>query len=82
MSVKYYTNSKEEKCVDLDVSKPLVVDIKGWSRIFQYSNRDLVVKSENRLSIHDVETGSLVATYDEELSLKNNKKSVIKKKNK
>jgi hypothetical protein len=64
------------KCVDLDVNVTLTVDIKGWSRIFQYANRDLILKEDKRLRLYDAETNNIVAIYEESL----NKKSVIRKK--
>jgi len=64
------------KCVDIDVNITLTVDIKGWSRIFQYANRDLVLKEDNRLRLYDAETNNIVAIYEESL----NKKPVIRKK--
>ncbi len=77
--VKYNINEKGVKCVDIDVNKTLTVDIKGWSRIFQHSNRDLIlrdIESEgDRLKLYDAETGNLIAIYDESL----NKKPVIRK---
>ena len=79
MSVKYYTNVEGIRCVDLNVENSQKVDIKGWSRIFQYSNRDLVLKESVRLKLFDKETGNVVAIYDEELNIKMNKKPVIRK---
>ena len=77
--VKYNINEKGVKCIDIDVNKTLTVDIKGWSRIFQHSNRDLIlrdIESEgDRLKLYDAETGNLIAIYDESL----NKKPVIRK---
>lgn len=64
------------KCVDIDVNTTLTVDIKGWSRIFQYANRDLVLKEDKRLRLYDAETNNIVAIYEESL----NKKPVIRKK--
>jgi len=73
-------NDKGIKCVDIDVNKTLTVDIKGWSRIFQHSNRDLILRDideeSDRLRLYDSETGNLIAIYDESL----NKKPVIRKK--
>jgi len=78
--VKYNINEKGVKCVDIDVNKTLTVDIKGWSRIFQHSNRDLILRDiefeGDRLKLYDVETGNLIAIYDESL----NKKPVMRKK--
>ena len=71
-----YTIINGVKCVDLDVNVTLTVDIKGWSRIFQYSNRDLILKEDKRLRLYDAITGNIVAIYEESL----NKKPVIKKK--
>ena len=77
--VKYNINEKGVKCVDIDVNKTLTVDIKGWSRIFQHSNRDLILRDieteGDRLKLYDAETGNLIAIYDESL----NKKPVIRK---
>ena len=64
------------KCVDIDVNVTLTVDIKGWSRIFQYANRDLVLKEDRRLRLYDAETNNVIAIYEESL----NKKPVIRKK--
>ena len=64
------------KCVDIDVNATLTVDIKGWSRIFQYANRDLVLKEDKRLRLYDAETNNVIAIYEESL----NKKPVIRKK--
>jgi len=73
-------NDKGIKCVDIDVNKTLTVDIKGWSRIFQHSNRDLILRDideeSDRLRLYDTETGNLIAVYDESL----NSKPVIRKK--
>jgi hypothetical protein len=79
-SVRYYKNKEGLKCVDLDVEKSQRVDIKGWSRIFQHSNRDLVIKDNERLRLRDVITNNVVAEYDEELNRKLNNKPVIRKK--
>ena len=76
--VKYYTNANGDKCVDLDVNVTLTVDIKGWSRIFQYSNRDLVLKQGSRLRLYDKDSGEFVAIYDPELDKKINKKQAVK----
>lgn len=64
------------KCVDIDINVTLTVDIKGWSRIFQYANRDLILKEDKRLQLYDAETNNVVAIYEESL----NKKPVIRKK--
>ena len=64
------------KCVDIENDTCLAVDIKGWSRIFQYSNRNLVIKEQYGLRLYDLDTDQLVAVYVEDL----NKKPVIKKK--
>ena len=64
------------KCVDIDVNVTLTVDIKGWSRIFQYANRDLILKEDKRLRLYDAETNNVIAIYEESL----NKKPVIRKK--
>jgi hypothetical protein len=64
------------KCVDIDINVTLTVDIKGWSRIFQYSNRDLILKEDKRLRLYDAETNNVIAIYEESL----NKKPVIRKK--
>ena len=78
--VKYNINDKGLKCVDIDINITLAVDIKGWSRIFQYANRDLTLKDiddkNDRLRLYDTETGNLIAVYDESL----NSKPVIRKK--
>jgi hypothetical protein len=79
MKVKYYINEEGLKCVDLNVEETCVVDIKGWSRIIQYSNRDLVVKTNNRLNILDENTGNVVAVYDDELDMKNNNKKAVRR---
>lgn len=63
------------KCIDIDVNVTLTVDIKGWSRIFQYANRDLVLKEDKRLRLYDAETNNIVAIYEESL----NKKPVIRR---
>jgi hypothetical protein len=78
--VKYYTNANGDKCVDLDVNVTLTVDIKGWSRIFQYSNRDLTLKQGSRLRLYDKDSGKIVAIYDPELDKKINKKQAVKTK--
>jgi hypothetical protein len=45
-----------EKCVNLDMETCLAVDIKGWSRIFMYSDRDLVIKESCGLRLYDANT--------------------------
>ena len=82
MSIKYYINDAGVKCVDLNVDETLTVDIKGWSRIFQYANRDLVIREKERLRLYDVETNKCVAVYDEELDKRLNNKQAIRRKNK
>lgn len=64
------------KCVDINPDEILTVDIKGWSRIFQYANRDLILKEDKRLRLYDAETNNVIAIYEESL----NKKPVIRKK--
>ncbi len=64
------------KCVDIDKETCLAVDIKGWSRVFMYSNRNLVIKESCGLRLYDSDTDQLVAVYVEDL----NKKPVIRKK--
>lgn len=63
------------KCVNIDINVILTVDIKGWSRIFMYSNRDLILKEGKRLRLYDAITNNVVAIYEESL----NKKPVIRK---
>lgn len=85
-AVKYYKDVDGVKCVDIDVNKTLTVDIKGWSRIFQYSNRDLVLrevtKEDSRLKLYDVITGNVIAIYDEELDKKLNSKPALRRRSK
>lgn len=81
--IKYYINSDGIKCVDIKEDKiPYIVDIKGWSRIFQYSNRDLVLKEvsepNSKLKLYDTKTNKIIAIYDDELDLTLNNKKAIK----
>lgn len=84
--IKYYKNVDGVKCVDIDVNKTLTVDIKGWSRIFQYSNRDLVLREvtreDSRLKLYDAITGNVIAIYDEELDKKLNNKPALRRRSK
>ena len=59
----------------IDINKTLTVNLKQWSRMIEFGDRDLIVKEGDINSLYDAITGNKVAIYDKSL---NKKKEVIK----